>query len=61
MHLSAYVPLRKRAWGGFLVVTLKDLKCKGRKGGFKMDEEEGFHLTTCGKTDGTSTPVLSAF
>jgi len=34
---------------GFLVVTLKYVKCKGRKGGFKMDEKEGFHLTTCGK------------
>lgn len=26
-----------------------------------MDEEEGFHLTTCGKTDGTIAPFLSTF
>lgn len=26
-----------------------------------MNEEEGFHLTTCGKTDGTIAPFLSTF
>lgn len=51
----------KEGVGGFLVVTLKVLKCKRRKRGFKMDEEEGFHLTTCGKTDGTIAPFLSTF